>query len=245
MTNKIDRLLEQVLEDKNLEPEFFRALLDWNVYAHIPRYDKSDRVRLIQFVTPERQTVLPFFTDESQAREAAGNTAAIAIFSGRQLMELTRGATLMLNPNKANCTLYPEEITALLDQGEVALVAKEEMPDQQMQFRNAKPRPDWLLEPLIALYKTMDCIDAAYIVEVRMPGAPEKATLLVVMAVAAVNAERAARASITAVQRQCTGKQVGIDLTVFEPGDPPAWLADTGAEEFFSRSISKPPRSMH
>lgn len=35
--------------------------------------------------------------------------------AGRRLLELTRGATLMLNPNRDHLTFYPPEIGALLE----------------------------------------------------------------------------------------------------------------------------------
>lgn len=107
--------LQQALADKTAEPAFFRALLDALVYAHTPRNDRHARLRFIQFVTPEGLTVLPFFSDEVQARAAAGTAATVVAMTGRELFGLTRGATLMLNPNETNCVLYPEEISALLD----------------------------------------------------------------------------------------------------------------------------------
>src|SRR3546814_4427788 len=75
----------------------------------------------MQFPLPDSgHMVLPFFSEETQARAAAGTTAKVVALTGRDLLELTRGATLMLNPNGTNCPLYPEEIAALLDRGEVA-----------------------------------------------------------------------------------------------------------------------------
>ena len=105
-TATLDGLLKQAIIDKTAEPAFLRALLDAKVYAHVPRHDRNTRVRFIQFTTPDGLTVLPFFSDETQARQAAGTAASIVVLSGRQLLEATRGATLMLNPNTAHapCT---------------------------------------------------------------------------------------------------------------------------------------------
>jgi len=232
---KINQLLEQALADKSMEPVFFRALLDADVYAHVPKHDDTGRIRFIQFVTPEGRTVLPFFTDEFQARQATGDTVKTVMLSGRQLMEATRGATLMLNPNKTPCTLYPEEIAALLDHGDVAVMESEVLPEMQILVGIPEPRPDWLIKPLASLYRTLEYVVAAYVAEVRLPEAPERSTLLVALAVAKPNAERAARASIMTIQPLCNGRDIAVDLTAFEPGSPPAWLTGSVIEEFYSK----------
>jgi len=233
--SKIDQLLEQALADKSLEPTFFRALLDAIVYAHVPKHDDTGRVRLIQFITPEGQTVLPFFTDEFQAQQASSDTVKTIVLSGRQLMEATRGATLMLNPNKTPCTLYPEEIAALLDHGDFAVMESEVLPERQILVAIPEAKPDWLIKPLVSLYQTLDYVDAAYVVEVRLPEAPDRSILLVVLAVAKPNAERAARASVMTMQPLCAGREIAVDLTTFEPGSPPAWIVDTMIKEFYSK----------
>ena len=68
-----------------------------------------------------------------------------------------------------------------------------------------------------------------------MPEAPERATLLVVLEVATLDAERAARASILTMQPLCNGREITVDFTAFEPGNPPAWLAGSEIKEFYSK----------
>lgn len=74
---------------------------------------------------------------------------------------------------------------------------------------------------------------AAYVVEVRLPEAPKRATLLVVLEVAKLDAERAARASILTKQPLCNRREITVDLTAVEPGSPPAWLAGSEIKEFY------------
>ena len=78
------------------EDAFFKALLKSTVYAHVPLAPSPPgRMRFVQFVRPDNgQTVLPFFSDREQAEFAAGNVRAIIAMAGRELLELTRGATL-------------------------------------------------------------------------------------------------------------------------------------------------------
>jgi hypothetical protein len=237
-SSKIDLLLQQALSDKSAEPAFWKALLDVPVYAHVPKHDDTGRLRFIQFVTPEGVTVLPFFTDEAQALQASSDTVKTVMLSGRQLMEATRGATLMLNPNQTPSTLYPEEIVALLDHGEVAVMESEVLPERQMLVAIPEPKPDWLIKPLVSLYQTLDYVDAAYVAEIRLPEAPDQRILLVVLAVAKPNSERAARASVMTMQPICAGREIAVDLTTFEPGSPPAWIVDSKIKEFYSKVTS-------
>jgi len=119
--DSLDNLMEQSIQDFRKEPAFFRALLDATVYAHAPLNDASERLRLVMFKSPDDgELVVPVFTDESKAEFAARGNVRIVSLIGRTLFEITRGAILMLNPNDARCTLYPEEISELLASGTIA-----------------------------------------------------------------------------------------------------------------------------
>src|SRR5580698_4725069 len=101
---------------RHIEEAVFKALLDSTVFAHVPAGPvPPGRIRFIQFVRPDnKQTVLPFFSDRTQAEEASAGKVGVVAMSGRRLFELTQGATLMLNPNLDQVVLYPPEISALL-----------------------------------------------------------------------------------------------------------------------------------
>lgn len=234
---KLAELMRRAVADKRAEPEFFRALLNATVYAHAPRYDRSPRLRLIQFVLPSGLMVLPFFSERAQAVSAAGQTARIVAMTGSELFEITRGATLMLNPNGTSCTLYPEEIAALLDLGEMAIVEQVQLTDAPPQVSQTEQAPVWLLNSLIALYTRLACVEAAYLAEICTP---DGSGFLIALAVGSVDAERAARATITALQTQCDNHaERSVDLTTFDPHNPPAWLAELSIEPFYSRRPGK------
>ena len=242
-SERLDTLMQCALADKTVEPVFFRALLEATVYAHTPRAGHNGRLRLIQFALPDNgRMVLPFFSDEAQVRAAAGSAATIVMLTGRQLFEITRGATLMLNPNSTSCTLYPEEIAALLDQDEVAIVDQVEVREPKpMEFREPDPLPTWLTDPLIVLYAQLPSVQVAYLVEVRTPGDmdPERVGLLIVLGVPSMETERAARATITAIQPLCHIREIAVDLTAFIPGAPPGWIRDAVLAPFYVRSIGE------
>ena len=231
----LEGLLQQAIADKTAEPAFLRALLEAKVYAHVPRNDRSTRVRFIQFTTPDGLTVLPFFSDEAQAREAAGTAASIVVLSGRQLLEATRGATLMLNPNTAHCTLYPEEIAALLDHGAVAIVERIDTGELNLIIEPPSEIPGELIDCLLALYAGLACVEAAYVASIGMPDNARRG-ILVGVAVSSKDAERVARATTTALQAQSQVLQATVDLTAFEPGDLPDWIKDIELKPIYERA---------
>lgn len=229
----LSRLMRRAFDDKHAEPAFFRALLKATVYAHAPRYDRGNRLRLIQFTLPTSKLVLPFFSEYDQAAASAGASARIVAMTGRQLLELTRGATLALNPNSISCLLYPEEIAALLDRDEVAIIERVQLEEPTWQVCAAKAAPQWLTDLLTALYAKLAYVHAAHLAELYTPSGTG---WIVAIAVREIDAERAARATTTQLQPACDSRASrSVDLTTFEPGSPPAWLAELGISPFYRR----------
>lgn len=234
---QLERLMQLAIEDKREEPAFFRALLDAIVYAHAPPSDDSRRLRLIQFVRPDGLTVLPFFTDRAKAQFAARSAARIMELTGRQLMAVTRGATLMLNPNDTNCTLYPEEIEALLATGAVAMVEQVELDESKVWIGSPESSPAWLVETLTELFQRLPSVESAYLVEMRPPGDLTRVTLVIAVGVTPAESERAARAAVTQIQPRCKGLDFAIDLTAFDPvAGLPQWLQDANVVPFYGRA---------
>lgn len=113
--SELEELLERARGNPEVDQEFFQRLLGARVYAHVPISDDSGKVRLIQFKHPDGFDALPFFTSESKAAAAAGRSARIVSFTGRELLEVTRGATLMLNPNGWRGRTVPGRSRVLAD----------------------------------------------------------------------------------------------------------------------------------
>ena len=152
------------------EDAFFRALLKSTIYAHVPLAPSPPgRMRFVQFVRPDNgQTVLPFFSDREQAEFAAGNVRAIIAMAGRELLELTRGATLMLNPNVDQIALYPAEVDAILAGQSIGTFSKEVMTESE-QVGACPPScpPDALTLALREHFATEPLVRAAYLVELH------------------------------------------------------------------------------
>ena len=232
---ELERRLERVRQNRELEPAFFRCLLDARVYAHAPVSDDHSRLRLLQFQHPDGFLAVPFFTSLEKARPPTGITAKIVPLRGRQFLELTHGAAVMLNPNDGGCLLFPEEVSALLRSGTVARVEKFDL-ESEIPFLvmdEANP-PVWLMQALIALYEGLPFVELAYLLEVAPSEHPERHTFLIAVGVAKEHAERTARATITALQSAVAKADIPLDLTSFDPDqDLPEYLRRPGAMCFF------------
>lgn len=239
-TEELERNLERAREHREEEPAFFRCLLRATVYAHAPLSDDHPRLRLIQFRHPDGFFAVPFFTSEAKAVFASQSAARIVELTGRELFETTRGATLMLNPNDGGCVLYPEEIDALLTTGAVARIENFQLEEDTpfIVSEQANP-PNWLMPLLMTVYMQSSIVETAYLLEVASPKNPTERTLLIALAVAPQHAERAARATIAAVQPLCAQSHLALDLTTFDPAKgKPAYLCRPGVERFYGHDIT-------
>ena len=239
-TEELERRLERAQTHREEEPAFFRCLLDAKVFAHAPASDDHSRLRLLQFRHPDGFHAVPFFTSLEKARPPPGITARIVPLLGRQFLELTRGATVMLNPNDGGCVLYPEEVEALLRTGMVARVEKMHLDDgfSFLVSDQANP-PSWLMPCLMGLYAQLSFVQEAYLLEVAPPHVPAEKTLLIALGVAPEHAERAVRASITEIQPLCAQNDVALDITTFDPAkEIPAYLRQRGVERFYGPPLN-------
>lgn len=242
MSSPAEQDLERRLELARLsyddEVLFFRHLLDARVYAHAPISDDYPRTRLIQFKHPAGFYAVPFFTSRSKALFASGPTVQIVQMTGRDLLQGSPGATFMLNPNDGGCVLYPEEVVALLSDGSVARVEILEQGDSAplVSLEEANP-PAWLIPTLMAVYIDMPFVRAAYLLELTpLDGASR---FLVAIGVGPEHAERAVRASTTAIQTLCAEAGIYLDMATFNPQEGrPDYLLLRGVERFYGPQLT-------
>lgn len=197
---KFDALLEAARAAANpaeaiaSEDAVFRALLELTVYAHVPAEPgPPDRIRFIQFVRPDNgQTVLPFFSDRDQAEEAAAvRQVGIIAMTGRRLLELTQGATLMLNPNRDRVALYPPEVIALLEGRSLGHFVHEICEqEEQVGFCLPSVSTDDLVRVLQALFARETAVRAAYLVEMHRGADLSNVSLLLTLVVTSGSEER-------------------------------------------------------
>jgi hypothetical protein len=216
-----EELMTRSMEDPSAEPAFMSAFLEATVYVHAPVKDRPGNLRLVSF--PHSQTgvyLIPFFSDRGQAEESSSPSIPIIEMKGRQLFEITPGATLILNPNRRYCLFYPEEV-ALLLQGK-ALPPPMRVTDHEEVARPLEPMaepPSWLVEALRELFAGIPSVDRAAIARCVRSDANDSDQLVIVAVVSDADAERVGRAATVALKEACDEAKTELDLLTISPSD--------------------------
>jgi hypothetical protein len=213
----------------------FKALLDATVYAHVPVESPPEGVmRFIQFVRPDNGlTVLPFFSDRTQAEQPQRKDVSIVTMSGRRLFELTRGATLMLNPNLDQIALYPPEITALLEGKELGYFARHTL-DKQTSVGACLPSvPTGDLDvTLRGLFEEEQTVRAAYLVEVHRYDEDAEVFLLATIVAGPSHHERLLQLVALALKTHSTNLELPLSLLFVAPDAPLPEVCHAGIQLF-------------
>lgn len=222
-TQQLRQLLEAARNDVRAEDAFLAGLLAATVYAHVPRTPPpAGRMQFAQFVRPDNgQTVLPFFSDQTKAQFAGRGRVGIVSMSGRRLMELTQGATLMLNPNDDGYVLYPEEVAALLtDRPLGAFVAEQTAPGETVGLAAPSVPVDTLVKVLTGYLGKEPTVHAGYLMELHRGEDLADVSLLVALVVPSKDAERITRGSMVAVQPVVSSLTLPLLFMCHTPGEP-------------------------
>lgn len=240
--DSLDDLMEQSIQDFRKEPTFFRALLDATVYAHAPLNDASERLRLVMFKSPDDgELVVPVFTDEAKAEFAALGNVRIVPLTGRTLFEITRGAILMLNPNDARCTLYPEEISELLASGTIAPIQKNQFGENKTRCYKLDKLPRLLTKALKKSLPDIRGVEVVYVAGLKWRESSLPDSVVIALGGHPERAEREARAVATALQRTIDALDQPVDIVHFDcNGAKPEWIRNLGLKPVYRRRLGLP-----
>lgn len=232
---ELKRLIELSVADPRNEPTFLHALLDAELYVHLPLSDDSSRMRLVCFTRPDGLTVIPVFSDEGKARVAGQGAVRVGAVCGRELFMSAPGATFMLDPNDTTTTLYPEEISALLSSGEAA-VAPGVVQNAQISLSPAASEDRWIGELVADAVKGIDAVRAVHLANMHVAGCTEPTGFVAIVAVPAAWSERAARAAALALHTNRRAPRLPVDLTTYDPADQPDWVSAPGFGAVWTRT---------
>lgn len=124
---RLEEVLKLAATDAAHRPEFFSLLMSASVWipGHYEDQQISDStpVRLNHWQTAEGSRVVPFFTSQQALTEASQQEQqSYVVMPVRTLFELTRGETLLLNPDLPfGKTFLPAEVALLLEEQGSAL----------------------------------------------------------------------------------------------------------------------------
>ena len=92
--------------------------------------------------------------------------------------------------------------------------------------------PIWLSIGLQRIQSKLHYVKAVYVLEVDRETSGETLHWLIALSVPDDHAESAAQAVTTVLQHDCEAHHAIVDLTIVEPGPPPAWIVQAGAQPF-------------
>ena len=238
----LDGLIDAAANNPSREPELFRALLDATMYAHTPIDDNSERVRLVMFKSPDDGSyVIPVFTDKAKAEFAARGNVRLVEATGREMLQATRGATVMINPNDVRCTLYPEEIDELLASGAIAPIQKDYFEEGQTQCFKLSKVPTALAKAMKKSLPDIRSIEVAYVAGLRWREADRPDSLLIVLGGCADWEDREARATATALHGVIQQLNQPVDIVHFDSRyAKPGWITRLGLKPVYRRRLNQP-----
>jgi hypothetical protein len=123
--NPLEQALRLAASNAAHGPDFFHALLDANVYvlgelAGPPRGDHPAQevqpISIQHWMRADGSYVIPFFSSRAVLQRVVDAERDYLAVPARALLEITRGATLVLNPNTAHAREFPpEDVASLLE----------------------------------------------------------------------------------------------------------------------------------
>lgn len=230
---ELERLFVQAHSSFILEDQFFAKLIDSTVYVHVPVSDDYQHVRFMQFRHPDGFDAIPFFTSALRSEKARSKAIRTLRLSCVDLFQVTRGATLMVNPNDGGAVIYPEEVASLLDGRAIETFEKVSLSNGPVDIRLAQAPPPALLETLRTGAALTPFIKDVYVLEQRaVQGSTQESTLLVYLGVAAIHMDRGARHIVSLIQQMSPRLNDIIDVAAFD--------ADLKRPEFLDELQAEP-----
>lgn len=115
MMPNLQQLFTQTQENYELIPEFIDQLLVSDIYC-LGTQDSDNKLQFRVLETPEGDQAIPFFLELEMIQQDIGTDATYFVLNARKLFEITKGATLVLNPTSNLVKEFqPEEITQILE----------------------------------------------------------------------------------------------------------------------------------
>jgi hypothetical protein len=232
--SELNRLLEAALDDQRQEKAFFQALIDSRVYCHCPK-NTSPGSQFIQFRGPNGDLLLPFFSDKAKADRAAQGKLRVVALQGRDFLQRTLGATLVLNPNDRWCKLYPDEVRHLLVHSELPNLETESLSMGTSVDIHTESVPPPGLEPFLnSTLRLLNDVERGYLADMRLSPQDEGPHWVLIAISAAAAHERTARNLVARSQPFCAERQIQFSVMVYAPGDPnDRWISDLFPQPFY------------
>lgn len=171
MQQSLATLLKQAATEPGMRPAFFELLLASDVW--LPQGEQpamaTDEIDIIHWQRADGSKIVPFFTDEAALRQACGQHQAAIQIAVKQLLAITQGEILFLNPELPEGKLFTvEEVNQLLQHQGAALASYQVLDhNQSLQISAVAQPPEQLLQSLRQLFSSHNSVRQAYLANFR------------------------------------------------------------------------------
>lgn len=179
MGNKLEKLLQEASSDPGKRPAFYLTLLDSEVYVLGTAGDGEGQtglepgssVQIIHWQLNDGTPVIPFFSSLEMLEKSIQQRQNYLRLKARDLFEMTRGMTLVLNPNQPHGKSFnQEEVAALLD-GTLFQQTTTQTIQRETTVMLGQPRdyPQAFVDALSSLFATLPQVSTAYLAWMHDP----------------------------------------------------------------------------
>jgi delta 1-pyrroline-5-carboxylate dehydrogenase len=171
MQQSLATLLKQAATEPGMRPAFFELLLASDVW--LPQGEQlaiaTNDIDIIHWQRADGSKIVPFFTDESALQQACGQHQAAIQIPAKQLLAITQGEILYLNPELPEGKLFTvEEVNQLLQHQAATLVSYQVIDhNQSLQISVVAEPPEQLVQSLQQLFSTHNSVRQAFLANFR------------------------------------------------------------------------------
>lgn len=244
---QLERLLRGATREVGLRPEFYRCLLDADVFVPIEpapgqgSHGTIDAGSMLAIKTLARKDgigVIPFYSSARAVFEGNPRGEKCVRMRVRELFEARPDMHFHLNPfSEFGREFPPHEVESLLSSGLPHAGAQEIQAEEGLRYGPARNPPLAVLDSLSVLFSRNDQVESAFAADLFSKGATEPTSLLI--AIEASSDHDRILQEAAAVVSEHDQEQVTIDLTLIErDGSDQSAYFFTAAAPFYTRAAS-------
>lgn len=183
----LDSALAQAAVDPAARPEFFRILLESEIYLigtsgaeGRELLPPGEQFSLMLFKRSDGTTAVPFFSSLEALQRGLEERTGYFVMKARSFFEMTRGMMVVLNPGSDYGKEFaPDEIASLLHTGKPPSAVREINERSQVKLGPPADYPAVMVEALAEWLAQQPRVDAAYLCAMHDPSAGKQPSLLV------------------------------------------------------------------
>jgi len=189
-SNDLERKLKHAADDPASRPEFYRALMEADVFVigftdsvgeGVNTIPAGAKLSIVNWEKNDGTPIIPFFTSLESLQRALKEESKYVALPAKSFFEMTLGSFLVLNPaSPYSKEFFSNEIQALLETG-MNHAPKTRIVQKETKVLLGQPAnyPSAMVSSLTALLAKHSAVKAAYLCLMHDPSSTEKPSLVV------------------------------------------------------------------